>query len=33
MDNATVFILQKSKGKLKVKVINTAGEVLKEWED
>ena len=33
MDNATVFVLQKSKGKLKVKVINTDGDVLKEWEE
>jgi hypothetical protein len=32
MDNATVFILQKSKGKLKVKVINNSGEVLANWE-
>ncbi len=32
MDNATVFVLRKSKGKLSVKVINTAGEVLNEWK-
>ena len=31
MDNATVFILQKSKWKLKVKVINTSGEIVKEY--
>lgn len=32
MDNATVFVLRKSKGKLCVKVINTAGEIMNEWK-
>ena len=32
MDNATVFIVHKSKGKLSVKVINTAGEIMNEWK-
>ncbi len=33
MKNAIVFILQKTKGKLKVKVLNTEGKTLKEWEE
>ena len=32
MDNATVFVVHKSKGKLSVKVINTAGEIMNEWK-
>ena len=32
MDNATVFVVNKSKGKLSVKVINTAGEIMNEWK-
>ena len=32
MDNATVFVVRKSKGKLSVKVINTAGEIMNEWK-
>lgn len=32
MDNATVFVVHKSKGKLSVKVINTAGEIINEWK-
>jgi predicted phosphodiesterase len=32
MDNATVFVVRKSKGKLSVKVINTAGEIINEWK-
>ncbi|MBO5919815.1 MAG: metallophosphoesterase [Bacteroidales bacterium] len=32
MDNATIFVVHKSKGKLSVKVINTAGEIMNEWK-
>ncbi len=31
--NATVMVLKKVKDKLYVKVLNTRGEVLLEWED
>lgn len=33
LKNATVMVLKKVKDKLSVKVLNTWGEVLLEWED
>lgn len=33
MDNATVMILEKNKGALSVKVLNTKGEIVFQWED
>ena len=33
LETATVMVLEKTKGKLKVKVFNADGKVLLEWED
>lgn len=33
MDNATVMILEKNKGALSVKVLNTKGEIVFQWEE
>jgi hypothetical protein len=33
LETATVMVLEKTRGKLKVKVFNADGKVLLEWED